>query len=85
MGPVLGTSLGTLDLDTVRLKYKVQDYVSPKDLEALEASHTWWDSTPDEMQPLAEAGTVSFLSWGVLPTLQGEQCTGTKKRFLRSR
>ena len=36
--------------DIVLLRDKIHDYVSSKDLEALEESHTWWDSTPDEMQ-----------------------------------
>ena len=49
-------------LDPSRLKDKVQGCVSPKDLEALEAFHTWWDSTFEEMQPQFEAGAVSFLS-----------------------
>ena len=58
------------------LKARIQDYVSPKDLE-------WWDSTTDVMQPQFEAGTVSFWSSGALPSPQGEQESGKKKRILK--
>ena len=70
-------------LDPLLLRDRIQDYVSSKDLEALKASHTWWDSTPDELQAHFESGTVSFLSSGVLPDPQGAQETGKKKRILK--
>ena len=78
--PLFGYDPEDLRLDPVLLKDKVHDYVSAKDLEALEESQMWWDSSPDEMQVYFEASAVNFLNSGVLPDPQGEQETGKKKK-----
>ena len=47
-------------LDPVLLKDNIHEYVSLGDLEALEKSHTWWDSTPEEMQACLTGSPVEF-------------------------
>ena len=82
-----GTSVGydpeDPRLNPVWLKDKIRDYVSSGDLEALEKSHTWWGSTPEEMQACFKASHVSSLSSGALPDPQGAQETGKKKKILK--
>ena len=46
-GPVCSYQSDDPGLDVAKWKENVQDYVSFKDLEALEASHAWWNSTPE--------------------------------------
>ena len=47
-------------LDPVLLRDQVHKFANRKDLDALDNSHTWWDSTPGEMTAANCVGTTRF-------------------------
>ena len=69
--------------DPVLLKDKIHDYIGSKDPDALDKSHTWWDSTPVEMLAANYVATTRFLSAGALLDSQGKGETGKTKKVLK--
>ena len=71
-GTALGHDPEASRLDPVLLRDQVHKFANKRNLDALDNSHTWWDSTPGEMTAAKRVSILSFLSSGVLPDSQGE-------------
>ena len=81
-----GTSLGhdpqDPRLDPLLLRDQVHKFAKKKALDAMESSHTWWDSEPDETLAANCVSVWSFLSSGGLPNVESEADKGKSKKVL---
>ena len=82
-GTALGHDPQDPRLDPPLLRDQVHKFVNKKACDALEKSHTWWDSEPDETLAANCVSGWSFLSSGGLPNAESEADKGKSKKVLR--
>ena len=82
-GTALGHDPKDPRLDPFLLKDQVHRFANQKALDALESSHTSWDSEPGETLAANCVSILSFLSSGDLPNAESEAEKGRSKNILR--